>query len=185
MSIPSKTYRTFIAFPVADADKERLYALQRSLQRNGLRCRWVNPELFHVTAAFLGEVNIRRITQVVILTQAFQEKMKPLRLVVSGVDGFPSDEGARTVYASLAGKSIKHFIRLVSDIRTELRKHELVFDTKPFVPHITIGRSKIKRSLVPYNEKGVLKTDVTFSDVGVYISELKDDVLEYKRIKID
>ncbi len=49
--------RTFLAFPISDANREAFRVLQDELQQRGVKGRWCRPDNLHLTVLFLGEQN--------------------------------------------------------------------------------------------------------------------------------
>jgi 2'-5' RNA ligase len=142
MSRPS---RTFIAVTIPDDRAEKLQRLQTLIAPSLSGARWVEPDKFHVTLAFLGDVPDDVLNP---LCRAVAESVKdlpPFTLAIEKLGVFPSPVRPRVVWAGLTGEGIDTLLearRLVVEAAASV---EYPPEDDRFSPHITIGRLKPKR----------------------------------------
>jgi len=114
------------------------------LAESGVNVRLTRPETYHVTLAFLGEVDPERLPDVhAAITRASttwhprDERVLPR---VSFAKGGQFGLGKFTVlWLGLAG-DVPALTTLAQAVRRELRRARLPYDRKPFRPHLTIAR---------------------------------------------
>ncbi|HEX6500728.1 MAG TPA: RNA 2',3'-cyclic phosphodiesterase [Micromonosporaceae bacterium] len=139
--------RLFIAvYPSAEAldDLSRLVrtlAVSRAAER-GVNARVIRRPLWHVTAAFLGDVDEQRLPRVHAALDAAVAAdgtgAQPPTLAVGGGGRF--GRGRFTLlWAGLRGE-VPQLSALASRARRELRRARVRYDEKPFRPHLTIAR---------------------------------------------
>lgn len=130
--------RLFIALPLDESVTDNLARVGTAANVRG--ARWVPPESMHLTLAFLGDVEERRLSELEdALVEATAEVREPLQLRVQGLGAFPSEEAARTLWAGLDG-DVPRLIELQKRLAQELRRSGFDFDQRRFRPHITLAR---------------------------------------------
>lgn len=179
--MPDSLHRTFIAFSFEEYSVEGLVRLQRQLKPRLKAVHWVLPEQFHITVSFLGEIPITEVTKAVVAIKPIIDAFQPITLKVTGINGFPSDANARIIYAQLGGAQLEYFLQYVAKIRKTLQEQGIEFNNKPFIPHVTIGRAKMKQNLRKYKELQTPK--LVLHSIAVYISTMQDGRFKYTEIK--
>lgn len=130
--------RLFIAAPIDDSVKSNLERVGWAANARGVK--WVQPENMHLTLAFLGEVEERRLYEVEDVMYAATEGInEPLSLRAQGIGAFPDEEGARVMWAGLDGE-VPRLIELQARLVRELRAAGFEVDSKRYRPHITLAR---------------------------------------------
>jgi 2'-5' RNA ligase len=102
------------------------------------RARWVRPEGFHLTLAFLGEVEAGLVPAI---ARAMREKLGEevgFRAHFAGLGCFPNSGPVRVVWAGL--EPAARFERLAELVQDALRAVGVAFDDKPFRSHVTLAR---------------------------------------------
>jgi len=133
--------RVFIAVDLPYEAKEELAKLQKRLKKQHWPVRWEKPEKIHLTLAFLGEFQERRLPQLKTLVKKACLGVKPFEISFKGLGAFPDFFKPRIVWLGLKG-DLKTLAQLQKSIARELKKTGFWFDKKPFVPHMTLGRVK-------------------------------------------
>ena len=116
----------------------RVVANGLSLLKGGLPgSRWVDPENYHVTLRFIGDVDPRQADD---LADAFDHiTARPIQLKVGGLSVF----GSKKPHALIAlVESQLELISIHSDIERLCQRLGLPADTRRFIPHITLARLK-------------------------------------------
>lgn len=125
--------RLFTAIDIPDALREDLSGLQNA---DALPARWTDPEQFHVTLRFIGEVpDEQAIRYEEVLADV---TAPPVKCVPYGLDVLPSRHSPRVVMLGLdRTDSIMTIYDAVSDA---LESEGLDPEDRTYRPHVTIGR---------------------------------------------
>lgn len=147
-----KTVRAFIAVDIGDEIRGRLDELQRKLKKVHSTVRWTKPNAMHLTLAFLGDLPIEKIDPLKMALDHACRKTACFKLVAAGVGTFGRPRHPRVVWAGIA--ACPPLMQLQNKILEGLCSVEIDFDSKPFTPHLTLGRVKgIDHHTAPLLEK--------------------------------
>ncbi|RNL83997.1 RNA 2',3'-cyclic phosphodiesterase [Halostreptopolyspora alba] len=104
--------------------------------------RWTLPEDRHLTLVFLGEVPESRVPEIDRRMGAEVARHPPLSLEVRGSGTFPENSArARVLWAAVEGD--RHRLTLLSyGLRGAARNSGIDVTRRPYVPHLTLARSK-------------------------------------------
>jgi 2'-5' RNA ligase len=134
------TVRAFVALPLPDTTLRVIGKLQQELATALPGIRWVKPETIHLTLAFLGDIAEDSLEKLGTSMLSIGGLQPPVTAAFSGVGAFPSLSRPRVVWLGLdGGNTLK---RLHEALETELNILQLPIDERPFVPHLTLGRSR-------------------------------------------
>jgi 2'-5' RNA ligase len=111
--------------------------LTLSAYRGGLPgARWIDPENYHMTLRFIGDIDHRTADDVCSLL-AEARRRSPLTIAIEGLDTFGGDR-PRTVFARASGNGA------LSDLQAEqerlIRHAGLAPERRKFIPHVTLAR---------------------------------------------
>ena len=140
--------RLFIA---AELPKELLETLAETSAdlRECIRGRYVGPDLFHVTLAFLGEVEGSRVPAVEAALEEACAGHEPFRGRLAELGYFGRRNDA-TLWQGFDAAGQAGFAALVKDVRAALEARGFAFDTKPFRAHVTLMRqADLSRGTLP------------------------------------
>lgn len=129
--------RLFIAVELPEKIREAL-AETSSLLRASVRGRYVAPDSFHVTLAFLGQVEASRIDDVIGALEAGCRGFEPFVASLGELGKFGKRTKA-TLWQGLEGG--KDLPELAISVCAELRRSGFEFDEKKFLPHVTLMRA--------------------------------------------
>jgi 2'-5' RNA ligase len=137
--------RTFIAVDPGKPIRDRLVALQQSLERAGSAMKWVEPDNLHVTLLFLGEVDDRDVPDVCRGVAECCAALDVFKMTVGGVSCFGSPRRPRTVWAGLTdgGPEMVALHDALEPPLLELGCYRR--EDRPFAAHITLGRATGER----------------------------------------
>ena len=169
--------RCFIAIDIENPEIiGRLTSLSRDLTGTGVRMRTVAPENLHLTLAFIGEIPHQLVKSA---EKALEEiHFSKFNITIAGVGAFPSVARPRVIWVGVK-EGAENTIRLAEEVRRKLREYRVPFDSKPFVPHITVAR--VKGPSKPTLTKLLNKMEeVTFGIQEVEAVKLKKSVLTSK-----
>ena len=132
-----RTMRLFVAAQLPDSMVDALAETSAAL-RSCVKGRYVRPNLFHVTLAFLGEVNASRVDAAQEAVERTCSRHGAFEAALAGFGSF----GKRTRATLWQGfQDEEPFVALAADVRGELSAAGLEFDTKKTLPHITLMRA--------------------------------------------
>jgi len=163
-----KTLRTFIALPLSDIMIHELDKAQQQLKR---RCpyqtvRWVKPANIHLTLFFLGDILRERVAPVAQALSVVARHIQPFDFEVAGSGVFPNPNRPRVVWVGLK----EHRGRLVLLHQTVNEALEAVgfpHETRPFSPHLTLGRIQRKAAREDARAVGQVIGAVPIGHLGV------------------
>jgi 2'-5' RNA ligase len=120
---------------------------QTALTSANSHVRSVGLSGLHLTLKFFGETpedqlgSIRRAMKTAAATVE-----KPIHLIFSGVGVFPDAEKPRVIWAGLQG-DVEALGRLAATLEQEMAKLGFPRESRPFHPHVTLGRMKFPKQL--------------------------------------
>ncbi len=125
--------RLFTGLEVPDDVRARL-----SAYRGGLPgARWIDPENYHVTLRFIGDVDERVADEVAELLAGISRR--PFELTLEGLGAFGGNR-PRAVYATV--QPTPALLELQAEQERLMRQVGLAPETRKFTPHITLARLK-------------------------------------------
>ena len=134
------------AFVAVDATSNEIANLQKEMI-SGLNARDikpVNPDNFHFTLIFLGEVGEQQVASVV--EKLGEIRFEPFSITYTGVGAFPSPGNARVVWVGIDEEGAAKLAALARKVLAKMSEVGFRPD-KPFSPHLTIFRAKNKHVL--------------------------------------
>lgn len=152
--MPSTT-RTFIAVSVPEALAARLRRLQQQLSGElpGVRLSVIPP--FHVTLAFLGDVDHVDLADVCRAAAAEAANFGKFELKLEGLGVFPNAARPRVLWAGVTGPGLDTLCALQSALAGAAARLKYPTDGKPFHPHVTLGRFLPRRGADPSGERAL------------------------------
>lgn len=104
--------------------------------------RWVPPEQWHVTLAFLGEVGESVLPDLVERLGRAADRTAPMTLGLQGAGAFPKPvRRARTLWCGLAG-DVAELTRLAERCVAAARRAGIAVDERRFRAHLTLARAR-------------------------------------------
>jgi 2'-5' RNA ligase len=134
----SDAWRCFVAVGLGDALRARLAASLATWRgRDDLAgLRWSDAESWHLTLAFLGDIEPATIDDLAAALRSVAVTHQPMRLRTGGLGGFPSASRARVAWYGVEDEGGR-LRRLADDVG---RAVDLVPD-RPFTAHVTMARA--------------------------------------------
>lgn len=138
--------RLFVALALPPEAREALAAAQRRMRKaaGDAEVKWVPPENAHLTLQFLGAVAEEKVAELSAAIGAAARSSRPLVLAIAGAGGFPGAKRPRVLWAGLEGDR-EPLAALVADLGARLAPLGFPPETRPFSPHLTLGRTRDPR----------------------------------------
>jgi RNA 2',3'-cyclic 3'-phosphodiesterase len=102
---------------------------------------WVSPDRWHLTLAFLGEVDDEAVARLDRPLREVASHHRPMTLAVDGVGTFPATGRPRVLWAGITG-AVDTLYQLAREVVRATRAESEHRDTKPFRAHLTLARSR-------------------------------------------
>ncbi|WP_317992538.1 RNA 2',3'-cyclic phosphodiesterase [Bartonella gliris] len=124
--------RLFSALQIPQKTTEELILLQNGLPN----AEWINPQNFHITLSFFGEVENSLADEII---RAFDTiKLPPFVLKTRGFEVFGSEDSPHSLVVRIEPcETLNLLHEQMQNIRNSLK---LTPDKKKFTPHITLAR---------------------------------------------
>lgn len=139
--------RLFFALPMSFAAERQLLALREQLERSLFDTldsaeywHWIPPQNYHLTLAFLGQVDGRRLDLLHRLARTVADQAKLGEAQLDGLSWFPSPLKPRLLVAETAPCDPLHALQRL--LAGELRRAGFDVDSRAFRPHISLARCK-------------------------------------------
>ena len=98
---------------------------------------WIPPERWHLTLCFLGDIGEEAAGSLARDLAAAAAETPPIPAVVGGGGSFPGGRRARVLWV---GVDAEPLTALASRVGQAARRIGVEVDTRPYKPHITMGR---------------------------------------------
>jgi len=144
--------------------REDIYRLSRSLAFHIPDVRWIPEQNLHLTLAFLGNVESRRIAGIQDLLDKAPARYLPITARFGGLGSFPNQKRPRIIWLGVMEGS-KELIGLAEDLNRGLEILGFEPERKRFAPHLTLGR--VKRGSRTSELREALKKDAEKSIRGM------------------
>lgn len=140
--------RLFVALTPPSEVVEELLAGTTALREMVPQLRWTPPEQWHVTLAFLGEVDEPVLASLTDRLARAAKRHPPLTLSFGGGGRF----GQRVLWTRVNGD--RHGLRRLADsARAAARRSGVPMQQRPYRPHLTLARASDGADLPPLVER--------------------------------
>ena len=158
------TLRTFIAIELDEELKADLQRVQDRLREQVAprSVRWVRPEAIHLTLKFLGDTPAGEGGGSQGCACQAAAQVSPFRFTVGGLGCFPNTRRPRVVWVGLQ-EPTGALARLRDAVEAQVAPLGFPTETRPFRPHLTLGRVQRHASKSEVSEIGEV---VVTSPVG-------------------
>jgi 2'-5' RNA ligase len=132
--------RTFVAvFPPPEVG-DALFRAARDLP-SSKDFRLTSREKIHLTLKFLGEVAEEDLVRVTRALEPIGEGHEPFEVSISGLGAFPSERRARILWAGME-EGAGPLRAVAGDVENLLEPLGFEREARPYVPHLTLGRTR-------------------------------------------
>jgi 2'-5' RNA ligase len=147
--------RAFVAVELTGEGRDRVQALLRKLTSTGASVRWTRDDQLHLTLKFLGPVDPSCVDSLISSLAAVAAATAPFVLTVTECGGFPSLAHPRVLWA---GVSAPPLAALAQEVDAACVRHGFPAETRPFHPHVTLGRVRDGRGGIGAEARRILDT---------------------------
>ncbi len=164
--------------------EEAIRRLQRSM--HGERIKWVDLANLHLTLFFLGETQDSRIDSIIDGLKGVFNKSEPVNIILSGMGLFRNIRDPRVLWIGVDDNpTLQEMHSRIADVLTGFGYQK---ESRPFRPHLTIGRPKTihdRKKLMEELEKNRNKfmQKSVVEEVIFYESILRERGPEYRVIE--
>lgn len=168
--------RTFIAVEFSQSLKKELAVLQKDLKSRLGDLKWVPQANFHLTLKFLGDVESKRISEIVASLKEAVQDLRVFSLNLAGLGGFPKIDHPKVVWIGVKQGRVE-LIRLQQAVEDALAAQGFDRERRSYSPHLTLARSRDYTDLKAVGEalQGI-KEPVTATDQVRSIKLMKSDL---------
>lgn len=146
--------RTFIAIELPAEIKNDLQSIQAFFQNN--RCdyvKWVDVPNLHLTLKFLGDIERWQIDPICSAIETAAINVRPFSLHIQEVGAFPNLDRPNILWAGLQG-DLKTLSSWQKAIEEYLKPLGFPAESRPFSPHLTLGRLRETATLLERQSLG-------------------------------
>lgn len=135
--------RLFLALELPADAQSRIYEAVAPLRKGFPEIRWIEPQNYHLTLKFLGEVSEERvgIVQEALDQVAATAGVKPFSLEVAGLGIFPAMRRPRILWAGISSGA-REAVRFAGLLDDALEPAGFEREGRDFSAHVTLGRFK-------------------------------------------
>lgn len=126
------------------AELDRIRPLSRSVA-------WVAPPNLHLTLKFLGAVPMEVLASVEDALAEAVEAVGPFTLAFHGLGAFPGLARPRVLWVGVA-EGVRECQTLAQRVEEALGRLGLPRESRPYTPHLTIGRVRAPGGLAPLQQ---------------------------------
>jgi 2'-5' RNA ligase len=136
--------RLFFAVPVSEDARakvgELIDGVQGAVGDGSARIRWVRVDGLHLTLRFLGPTPEDRRPPLEAAADGIARGSSPFEVQLAGGGAFPSLSRPRSLWVGVADGADR-LATLADQLTAAAGECGLVLDTRPFTPHLTVGRT--------------------------------------------
>lgn len=139
---PGETKRLFVAISPPGDILQKLQAATAAFAQEvpPQAVRWTHLEKLHLTLNFLGAIEVARIPEIQSALNAACKGHPAHEVQIAGLGAFPARSRPQIIWAGLAG-DLRALESLKRSIDTHFAACGYVGETRPFRPHLTLGRA--------------------------------------------
>jgi 2'-5' RNA ligase len=139
-------WRCFVGVPIGqplDRDlRGALGALQGAASADADELRWIEPQEWHLTLAFMGPIAESEIPRLIEALNDVASNHAPFAIATGGLGAFPSRREVRILWYGLADRS-RRLAELAIAVRIAVRCET----ASPFRAHLTLARARGDRGV--------------------------------------
>ena len=163
--------RLFIALNLPKKERTRIHRAARTLRETEMPVRWVDPEHYHITLKFLGQVrkdDVPRIEEAMAKAAAAN---RPFTTELGVFGAFPTIRRPRVIWLGVGANPELRCLK--QDLEWSLGDVGFESETRAFHPHVTLGRADEKGGAGAFRGLDDTVADMTFKgEIKVHTIDL-------------
>ena len=120
-------------------EKDRIFRAARPLRERELPVKWIQPERYHVSLKFLGDVPESRLDDVEAALEKVSTSTAAMNVEISGFGAFPTIRRPSVLWVGIEPTPALRCLK--QDVEWALSTCGFERETRAFHPHITLGRA--------------------------------------------
>ncbi len=177
--------RTFIAIKIEPEALllQKMADLKKELAQEPIK--WVDKQNLHLTLKFLGETSEEQVTQIKNMLEELASLQPPVSFIVSGMGYFKSRGMPRVLFADIHnGEALQQLAEGIETLLTPLGYNN---ETRPFNPHLTLGRINFLKNKQQFYQaveahQYVSLKSVSINEIIFFQSHLMPEGPEYREL---
>jgi 2'-5' RNA ligase len=174
--------RLFIAIGIPVHTKREIGELLDILKKFDADVKWIPPENIHLTLKFLGSASENLLTDIRKALLPIISSYEPFYITIQSTGVFPNEKYPRVLWIGIVDSDLLKSLR--DRIERSLALLGFQRDDKDFHPHLTLGRVRDKKGMIPLMQEFRQFRDRRFGDflvdrVELMKSDLKPSGAEY------
>ncbi len=174
--------RTFIAIEIPDAQKKIVWNSIQEFKKLNLPVKWVEYENLHITLKFLGEIDEKKMTQILPVLSSISNSTKSFTMQLESFGCFPNIKNPRVLWTGVS-QGTNEIISLAEQLENDLVKFGFKKEGKKYHPHLTIGRIKTFCKVDDIINTAIKTEPFTVNEFILFKSTLLSSGPVYERIK--
>lgn len=135
--------RSFLAIEFPESLKEIIAGYLKDLKQVPSKIKWVSPGQSHLTLKFFGSISEELVGKISLTLLKVLIDCPRIRLNLKGIGAFPNLFRPRVIWAGLGGET-ETLQEIYQAIEQALVPLGIPKEDRPFHPHLTLGRNKLK-----------------------------------------
>lgn len=131
--------RLFVGINFPKKQRAKMHRAARALRDQELPVRWVDPDNFHITLKFLGEVRREQIDSVMAGIKRAAVSTQPFQTEIRGFGAFPTVRRPHVIWLGVG--ACPELRCLKQDLEWALGDAGFPSESRSFHPHVTLGRT--------------------------------------------
>jgi RNA 2',3'-cyclic 3'-phosphodiesterase len=131
--------RLFLALNLPEEERRRIRDAIEPMRAAGVPVRWVDPDSYHLTLKFLGEVRPEKIPVLERAVKRVAATTRVFPLTLSGFGAFPTIRRPEVLWVGVEPTPALRCLK--QDLEWGLTSHGFERETRAFHPHVTLGRA--------------------------------------------
>lgn len=157
--------RIFAGIQLAEAVRERITAELKPFMAIANSIRWTESRHIHLTLKFIGETSEAKTELVREALRGATIPAAPFTLKITGFGKFPAGDDLHIFWAGV--EDSPQLQELFAGIEAALAPLGVARETRPFSPHLTLGRNKARYNFKTLFELLAAKQDVSLAEFTV------------------
>lgn len=180
--------RIFIGINISEQARTKIAEYSKDLRNQfpDVKAGWVQPESFHLTLKFFGEVQIEQLPLIADSTANVAKRFTPFSLATGKTGVFPNGRNPRVIWLGITDLESRTD-KIARDLASESKNLGFEPDFRTYFPHLTIARlrdSVRSAELVKIHlGEEIEPVEFRVSEIIIFESKLKSTGSEYIPIK--